>query len=160
MKALFAGSFDPFTIGHQAIVEHALNIFGHIVIGIGYNEKKPGEWSIAQRLNAIKDLYKNEPRVSVEAYSGLTSLFMKEIGAEVLLRGVRTVQDFEYERNLADVNRAAFGVETLIMFSLPEYSFVSSSMIRELIHNGFDPSKYIAGDFPLPDSLSDKYSNR
>ncbi len=156
MKALFAGSFDPFTIGHEAIVAQALKIFDQIVIGIGYNEMKPGEWSVAQRLRAIQDLYKNEPRVKVEAYSGLTAIFMREVGADALLRGVRSVKDFEYERNLADINRATFGAETVVIFSEPRFSFVSSSMIRELIHNGFDPSKYIAGVFPLPDNLSDK----
>lgn len=157
MTALFAGSFDPFTIGHESIVAHALKMFDKIIIGIGYNENKPGEWSIAQRLNAIKDLYKSEPRVKVEAYSGLTALFMKEAGADVLLRGVRTVQDFEYERNLADTNREIFGAETVFLFSEPAYAFISSSMIRELIHNGFDPSRYIAGYFPLPDNLSSKF---
>lgn len=157
MKALFAGSFDPFTVGHKAIVDRALKLYDSVVIGIGYNEKKPGEWSIAQRLNAIKDLFKNEPRVSAEAYSGLTTVFMKEIAADVLLRGVRTIQDFEYERNLADINRETFGAETVLLISEPRLSFISSSMIRELIHNGFDPSRYIAGDFPLPDNLSDKF---
>lgn len=152
MTVLFAGSFDPFTVGHKDIVDRALKLFDEVVIGIGYNEHKPGEWSVAQRLRAIKDIYAGSPKVRVEAYSGLTSRFASEIGADSLLRGVRTIQDYEYERNLADTNRKIFGLETILMFSEPEYSFISSSMIRELLHNGYDADKYIAGDFFTPQS--------
>lgn len=149
MKALFAGSFDPFTIGHRAIVERSLQIFESVVIAIGYNEYKRGEWSVKERLDAISDLFADNPHVCVMVYSGLTSQFAKEIGADILIRGVRTIQDFEYERNLADVNRQVFGIDTLFLISEPNYSFISSSMIRELIHNGFDPTQYIAGNFPI-----------
>lgn len=149
MTALFAGSFDPFTIGHLDIAARALKIFDALVIGIGYNEHKPGQWSVAQRLLAIKGVFKDNPRVRVEAYSGLTSSFAKEIGAAILIRGLRTVQDFEYERNLADINREVFGLDTTLLLSDPKFSFISSSMVRELIHNGFDATKYIAGDFPV-----------
>ncbi len=156
MKALFAGSFDPFTIGHASIVERALHLFDSLVIGIGFNEHKPGEWTVDQRLKAIKSLYKSNPRISVEAYSGLTSVFAKEVGAGILLRGIRTIQDFEYERNLADINREVFNIDTTFLVSDPKLSFVSSSMVRELLHNGFDASQYIAGDFPLPKGISIK----
>ena len=156
MRALFAGSFDPFTIGHSDIVERALRMFDSLVIGIGFNEHKPGEWTVSQRLKAIKGLYVSNPRVRVEAYSGLTSVFAKEIGADMLLRGIRTVQDFEYERNLADTNREVFNIDTTFLVSNPKLAFISSSMVRELLHNGFDASKYIAGDFPLPKGISTK----
>lgn len=149
MKALFPGSFDPFTIGHQSIVERTLRIFGSVVIAIGYNEHKQGEWSVKERQSAISGLFANNPNVSVMVYSGLTSQFAKEIGADILIRGVRTIQDFEYEKSLADVNRKVFGIDTLLLISDPEYSFISSSMIRELIHNGYDATQYIAGDFPV-----------
>ena len=148
MKAVFAGSFDPFTIGHRSIVDRALRMFGQIVIAIGFNEHKSGCWTIEQRLKAISSLYEGKPEVQVMAYKGLTVTFAKEIGADILLRGVRGNLDFEYERNLADTNKAISGIETVFLISEPEYSFVSSSMVRELLHNGFDARKYIAGDFP------------
>lgn len=148
MKALFAGSFDPFTIGHLSIVERALGMFPSIVVGIGHNERKPGEWSVSERLDAIRALFKERREIEVMAYSGLTADFAREIGASTLLRGVRGMTDFEYERNLADTNRKLFGLETVFLVSEPELAFVSSSMVRELIHNGVDAGRYIAGNFP------------
>lgn len=147
MKALFAGSFDPFTTGHCSIVERGLDLFDSIVIGIGHNEHKPGEWSEKERLDAISELFESDSRVEVMIYNGLTVDFARKIGADVLLRGVRSVADFEYERNLSDVNRSLTGIETVLLVTRPEFSFVSSSMVRELIHNGHDASAYIAGDF-------------
>lgn len=149
MKAFFAGSFDPFTIGHRSIVERALRLFSKIVIAIGYNEHKPGEWTVEQRLAAIKDLYADHKDVEVISYKGLTVDAARKIGASVLLRGVRGNIDFEYERNLADTNRVISGIETVILISEPEYAFISSSMVRELLHNHHDISKYIAGNFPI-----------
>lgn len=148
MKALFAGSFDPFTVGHRSIVERALSLFDEVVVAIGQNEHKRGEWTIEQRLEAISHLYASNTRVKVTVYSGLTAAFAKRIGAGVLIRGVRGNADFEYERNLADTNREIAGIDTVFLLCEPEYSFISSSMVRELIHNGFDARKYIAGDFP------------
>jgi pantetheine-phosphate adenylyltransferase len=148
MKALFAGSFDPFTTGHLDIVERALKMFDTVVVAVGHNEKKPGEWSVEQRVEALRHLFAGNPHVEVGSYSGLTVDFAKAIGADILLRGVRSVADFEQERNLADVNRAISGIDTVFIVSAPEYSFVSSSMVRELIHHGFDASKYMAADYP------------
>ncbi|MFG6425726.1 pantetheine-phosphate adenylyltransferase [Lepagella muris] len=150
MKALFAGSFDPFTIGHQSIVERGLKIFDKLIIAVGYNEHKPGEWTAGQREKAISALYQGDPRIDVATYTGLTVDFARHCGADVLLRGVRSMADFEYERNIADTNRAIAGMETVILIAKPEFSFVSSSIVRELMHNGHDVRKYIAGDFPLP----------
>ncbi len=150
MKALFAGSFDPFTIGHFSIVRRSLAIFDSVVVAIGYNEHKPGMWSTEQRVEAISRLFHDEKRVEVFSYTGLTVDFARKCHADALLRGVRTVADFEYERTLADTNRAICGIESVLLFSLPELSFISSSMVRELIHNGYDASKYIAGDFKTP----------
>lgn len=147
MKALFAGSFDPFTVGHLSIVERALSMFDSVVVAIGRNEHKPGEWSVDERLEAISALFAGTARVEVTSYSGLTAAFARDIGADLLLRGVRDTSDFEYERNLADTNREISGIETAFILCEPKYSFVSSSMVRELIHNGFDASPYIAGDF-------------
>lgn len=149
MKALFAGSFDPFTIGHASIVERGLSMFDEIIIGVGYNEHKPGEWTPEERVKAIAEYFKDQPRVNVEAYTGLTALFARKTESGVLLRAVRSVQDFEYERNLAEANREVFGLDTVILYSDPKFSFVSSSLVRELIHNGFDASRYIAGNFRI-----------
>lgn len=152
MKALFAGSFDPFTVGHRSIVERALSLFDEVVVAIGHNEHKRGEWSVEQRLDAISRLFADNPRVKVTVFSGLTAVFAKKIGANVLVRGVRGNADFEYERNLADANRQIAAIDTVFLLCEPQYSFVSSSMVRELIHNGFDARRYIAGDFPTLDN--------
>lgn len=157
MKALFAGSFDPFTIGHRSIVERGLQIFDSVVIAIGHNENKRGEWTEQERIKAIKTLFEDNPRVEVTGYNGLTADFAKQTGASVLLRGARGVIDFEYERNLADANREIGGIETVILISEPEYSYISSSMVRELVHNGHDATRYIAGDFHI--SKEDRHND-
>lgn len=149
MKALFAGSFDPFTIGHKEIVDRALSLFGIVVIGIGYNENKSGQWTPEERLKAISGLYSNNPNVEVVCYTGLTVEFAKKINADFILRGIRGISDYEYEKSLADVNKEISGMETVLLLADPSLSFITSSMVRELIHNGYDASKYIAGDFPL-----------
>lgn len=150
MKAVFAGSFDPFTIGHKSIVERASALFDSVVVAIGINENKKSLWPVDTREKVISDLFADNPKVKVMSYTGLTTSFAREIGAGVLLRGVRGNSDFEYERNLADANKAISGLDTVFLITDPELSFVSSSMVRELIHNGFNARKYIAGDFPSP----------
>ena len=148
--ALFAGSFDPFTIGHLDIVERGLRLFDRIVVGIGHNENKPGDWTPAERLAAIKVLFQNQPRVEAAVYTGLTTDFAARCGATALLRSARNEADFGYERNLADVNRNIAGIETVILTARPELAFISSSMVRELTHFGKNPSQYIAGPFQTP----------
>ena len=138
-KALFAGSFNPFTVGHADIVKRGLELFDEVVIAIGENQDKPSA-DIQERLQAIRDVYKDEPRVRVEVYHSLTVDFAREIGACALLRGIRTAQDFEYERQMADANRALAGIETVVLFSLPELGFVSSSLVRDLKKHGADTS--------------------
>lgn len=139
--AFFAGSFNPFTRGHASIVERVLPLFDNIIIGIGVNAEKPG---VADRADAacrrIAALYAANPRVRVEVYSGLTVDAAKAFGANVLLRGVRSVADYEYERSLADLNRRLSGIETLLLFSLPELEYISSSAVRELASYGRDVS--------------------
>ena len=143
-KGLFAGSFDPFTIGHASIVERAAAIFDRIVVAVGYNEHKSGMYGVAERVEAIRRLYAGDPRVEVESFTGLTVDFARRCGATALVRGVRGSSDFEFERNLADTNAAIADLETVLLISRPELAFVSSSMVRELIHNGYDASRYIA----------------
>lgn len=146
MKALFAGSFDPFTTGHLSIVKRALAIFDEVAVGLGVNENKPESRDIDERLKSLRKLFADDPRVSVGAYTGLTADYARAIDAGVLIRGIRSTADLEYERNLADTNRDVFGIDTLFLVCDPALSFVSSSMVRELIHNGVDASKYIAGE--------------
>lgn len=142
--AVFPGSFDPFTIGHASIVERGLKLFDHIIIGVGYNEHKSLHGSVEDRVARICELYSSEPAISVEAYTGLTVDFAVSRNAKFILRGIRGVADMEYERNIADTNRAISGVETVFLLSLPEHSFISSSMIRELRNNGADASRFVA----------------
>ena len=131
MKAFFPGSFNPFTAGHKSIVDRALKLFDGVVIGIGKNNDKPND-DIEQRLAAILAVYEDEPRVEVLAYSGVTFEAAKTCGAKVILRGVRSVKDFEYERDMADANRALGGIETLSLFAEPEMAWISSSLVRDL----------------------------
>lgn len=141
--ALFAGSFDPFTIGHKSIVDRALPLFDRIIIGIGVNSSKKQWQSVEERLHTIKTLYSHEPRVTVASFSGLTADAARGLGADLLLRGVRSVADFEYERQLADINRNISGLESVLIYTLPELASVSSSMVRELASFGVDVSSYL-----------------
>ena len=140
--AVFPGSFNPFTIGHKSIVVRALGIFDRVVVAVGHNIDKPGD-DTARRIEAIRRAVRDNSRVEVTSYSGLTAEFVKRIEASTILRGVRNIADFEYERNLADVNKEILGVETVLMFSLPECSYISSSMVRELAANGHDVSSLL-----------------
>ena len=141
---IFVGSFDPFTIGHDAIVRRALPLFDRIVIGVGVNERKQGITPAAERAGFIERLYAGEKRVSVETYSDLTVDFAQRVGATFIIKGVRSVKDFEYEREQADINRQLTGIDTLFLFADPSMASISSSMVRELRHFGKDVSKYIA----------------
>ena len=151
-KVIFPGSFDPFTKGHADLVARALQIFDQVVVAIGYNEHKPGWIPVQERVDALKGLYANEPRVTVESYSCLTIDFAKQCGATAILRGIRTVADYEYEMQLADVNKQLSGIETLLLFANPQYSSLSSSMVRELAHFGKDVQSFL----PIGLHYSDK----
>lgn len=143
-NALFPGSFDPFTRGHADIVRRGLALFGHITIAIGYNEQKRGWIPVEERLRALRALYKEESRVSVECYDTLTVDFARRVGADVILRGIRTHADYEYELQMADVNRQlAPGIETVLLFSDPSLANVSSSIVRELAHFGHDIAAFL-----------------
>lgn len=145
--AVFPGSFDPFTIGHKDIADRALKMFDLLIIGVGFNINKPGgETLAADRVNNIKKIFEHNNRVKVEAYSGLTVDFAGKHKAQFIVRGLREVKDFEYERNLADTNSAISDIETVFLTSRPEYGYISSSMVRELKANGYDVSRF------LPDS--------
>jgi len=141
---VFVGSFNPFTIGHHSIVTRALPLFDRLVIGVvGDQVYKPGMPSVDERMAAIKALYADEPSIEVKPYFGLAVDFAKEEGANYIIKGVRSVRDFEYEREQADINRQLSGVETVLLFSEPHLSSISSTMVRELQHFGVDVSAYL-----------------
>ena len=142
-KAIFPGSFDPFTLGHHSIVKRALSFMDEVIVGIGINEGKRSLIPVEKRVDMIRRLYADEPRVKVEAYSGLTVDFAREQGAEFIVRGIRTVKDFEYEEGIADINRKLTGIETIFLFTEPELASVSSSVVRELLHYGKDVSMFL-----------------
>lgn len=140
---LFPGSFDPFTLGHKSVVVRALALADEVVVAIGDNPGKARMRPLAESLEAIRRAFRDEPRVRVASYEGLTAAFAREIGAAAILRGVRSVQDFEYERTMADINRRLTGVETVVLFTEPQYASVSSSVVRELAGFGEDISPFI-----------------
>ena len=141
--AIFPGSFDPFTVGHASIVERGLPMFDKIVIGVGINERKRPFYSHEARVRAISELYADEPRVSVVSYDDLTIDLARREGAQFILRGLRSVKDFEYERDIANMNRLLSGVETVLLFTEPHYSSISSSVVRELIAFGKDVKRFL-----------------
>lgn len=143
-KALFAGSFAPFTKGHQNIVDRALqSVADEVVIAIGINHDKRSTFSCEERLQAIRQLYKENPHVQVEAYEGLTTDYARSIGADFLLRGVRSVKDFEFERDMAEVNKRLTGIETIFLLTDPEYACISSSVVRELMSYNTDVTEFL-----------------
>ncbi|MCC8118977.1 MAG: pantetheine-phosphate adenylyltransferase [Bacteroidales bacterium] len=139
--AIFAGSFHPFTIGHADIVRRGLEIFDRIIISVGVNIAKGTTAPTA--VEKIAELYKDEPRVTVVTWPGLTAELAKKTDARFLLRGVRSVKDYEYERDMADANRAVFGLETVILYASPDLAYVSSSLVRELQAYGEDVSRFL-----------------
>lgn len=142
--AVFAGSFNPFTVGHADIVERGLAVFDRIIVCIGVNAGKPDDSATAEkRRDDIRRLYSGDSRVSVECWAGLTADFARSRGATTLLRGVRSAKDFEYERGLADANMALSGLDTMILFTDPRYGWVSSSLVRELQAHGRDVSQLL-----------------
>ena len=142
-RALFAGSFDPFTIGHASIVERALSLFDTVVVAVGVNAAKTSATPAEERVAAIRRLYPPQ-RVEVVAYQGeLTVDLAQRLGCSHLLRGVRSVADFEYERNIAEVNRRIAGIDTVLLLSLPEHAAISSSVVRELKSYNHDISAFI-----------------
>ena len=143
-SGVFVGSFDPFTIGHDSIVIRALGLFDRLVIGVvGDQVHKPDMAPATERMKAIQELYADEARIEVKPYYGLAVDFAKAEGAHYIVKGVRSVKDFEYEREQADINRQISGIETVLLFAEPQYASVSSSVIRELRHFGRDVNEFL-----------------
>lgn len=141
--AIFPGSFDPFTLGHHDIVTRGLQIFDEIIIGIGTNATKHPTFLLQDRLAAIQQTYADEPRVRVEAYDGLTIDFAAQHHATFILRGVRSVQDFEYERSIAEANKQLSGIETVLLYTRPELAHISSTLVRDLFAHHKDISAFV-----------------
>lgn len=150
MKLIFPGSFDPFTKGHESVARRGLELCDEMVIAVGYNglKKNSGMFSVNQRVKMISEFYKNEPRISVIAYDTLTTDIASQIGCTHILRGVRTVIDFEYERQLADVNRHLTGIETILLFNEPAMAHITSTTVRELLSFGKDVKDFLPDGFP------------
>ena len=148
-RAIFPGTFDPFTIGHYSIVQRGLAFFDEIIIGIGLNQTKKTLFSVDKRIEMIHQAFENEPRVKVMSYNSLTVDFALSVQADYVLRGLRTVGDFEYERTIADTNRKLAGIETVILFTESEYSFISSTVARDLISFGKDISQFLQPNVKL-----------
>lgn len=146
--AMFQGSFDPFTRGHESIVRRALPLFDEIVVAVVSNIAKKPFMSLENRLEFIKQVFKDEPRVRVVASEGLTVDVAREVGATCLLRGVRMIQDFENEMHMAEINRRLSGIETVLLYTLPEFSHISSTIVRELYNYNQDVSDYLPSGAP------------
>ena len=134
---LFPGTFDPITLGHVDIIDRALPLFDKIIVGVGLNSSKVPMFSAEQRVQWITDIYKNEPKVVGAVYEGLTVDYCKVIGARYILRGIRYVSDFEYEKTIADANRTLDkSIETIFLTGEPKYTSVASTIVRDIIRNG------------------------
>jgi pantetheine-phosphate adenylyltransferase len=142
-RAIFPGTFDPFTIGHESIVRRALTFTDEVIIAIGINEQKHSLFPVAKREQMIRDYYKDEPRVKVMSYSNLTVDFAHEVGANTIIRGIRTVKDFEYEETIADINRKLTGIETIFLFTEPDLASISSSIVRELMKYNKEVTQFL-----------------
>jgi pantetheine-phosphate adenylyltransferase len=142
--AVFAGSFDPFTTGHESVVVRALPLFDTIIIAIGSNSSKSGFLSIEERIELIENVFRDEPRVKVEAYDGLTVDYCKKVNAGFMIRGIRTAADFEYERGVAQMNKIMLpGVESVFLLTTPELTPVNSTIVRDILRHGGDVSQFL-----------------
>jgi pantetheine-phosphate adenylyltransferase len=142
--ALFPGTFDPVTFGHLDIIERSVPLFDKLYIGIGINANKQPMFSAEQRIEWLEDIFRNEPKIEVVLYEGLTVDCCKWVKANYILRGIRYVNDFEYEKAIADMNRSLDGnIETVFLTCLPKFTSVASTLLRDVIRNGGDVSQFV-----------------
>ena len=147
---LFPGTFDPVTMGHVDIIERAVSLFDKLVIGVGINASKQPMFTVEQRTNWIKEIFKNDPRIEVAGYEGLTIDYCRKTDAKFILRGIRYISDFEYEKAIADMNRMlAPGIETIFLTCAPLYSTISSTLVRDVIRNGGDAGMFLPKEVKL-----------
>jgi pantetheine-phosphate adenylyltransferase len=144
---LFPGTFDPVTKGHVDVISRAVSLFDKLIIGIGINSSKQPMFTVEQRCGWIKEIFKDDPRIDAVGYTGLTVDYCKEIGAQYILRGIRYISDFEYEKAIADMNRMlAPDIETLFLTCSPEYSTISSTLVRDVIRNNGNVSLFVPAE--------------
>ena len=142
--AIFPGSFDPFTVGHESIVNRAIPLFDQIIIMIGFNSNKQSFFPLEKREKWINDVFSHEPKVTVECYEGLTVDFCKKVNAGYILRGLRTSADFEFERAIAQVNKMMLPyIESVFLLTSPAHSSINSTIVRDIIFHGGDASKFL-----------------
>jgi pantetheine-phosphate adenylyltransferase len=150
--AVFPGSFDPFTIGHEGIVRRALGLFDEIIIAVGANALKKSYYPLDVRKTMITKVFKDEPRITIDHYEGLTVDYCLNKGAKYLLRGLRTAADFEFERAIAQVNKALTSdVESVFLLTIPEHTPINSTIVRDIIRSGGDASKFVPSTINLKD---------
>ncbi len=150
--AVFPGSFDPFTIGHEGIIRRALSLFDEIIIAVGANALKKSYYSLDTRKEMISKVFRNEPRVKVDHYEGLTVDYCRKNNAKYILRGLRTAADFEFERAIAQVNKAmAPDLESVFLLTVPEHTPINSTIVRDIIRSGGDASKFIPSSLNIKD---------
>ena len=141
---LFPGTFDPITKGHVDVIERSVGLFDKLIIGIGINSSKQPMFTVEQRCDWIREIFKNEPRIEVSGYEGLTIDYCKKINANYILRGIRYISDFEYEKAIADMNRMlAPEVETVFLTCSPVFSTISSTLVRDVIRNKGNVSLFV-----------------
>lgn len=156
--AVFPGSFDPFTIGHEAIIRRAMSIFDEIIIAVGANVLKKNFYSLETRKEMIIKVFRDDPRVSVDHYEGLTVDFCIKNRAGFILRGLRTSADFEFERAIGQVNKSlAPPIESVFLLTAPEHSFINSTIVRDIIKSGGDASKFVPAAIDLKDYKGTEY---
>ncbi|MDP5000297.1 pantetheine-phosphate adenylyltransferase [Flavobacterium sp.] len=142
-KAIFPGSFDPITNGHYDIIKRGVSLFDEIIVAIGVNAEKKYMFSLEERMRFIEETFKDEPKVRVITYTGLTIDLCKKEKAEFILRGLRNPADFEFEKAIAHANRTMSKIETVFLLTAARTSFISSSIVRDVIRNGGDASKLV-----------------
>ncbi len=142
--AVFPGSFDPITKGHEDIITRAIPLFDRIIVAIGQNQDKQGFFTIQQRLEFLHFVFSPYPTVVIDSYSGLTVDYCRKTGATHILRGLRTSADFEFERSIAQINKKLYpNIETVFLLTMPEYSALNSSVVRDILRHGGDPADFI-----------------
>lgn len=151
--AIFPGTFDPFTVGHQSIVERALPMVDRMIIAIGVNSQKKPLISVDKRMQMIADIFADQDKVEVMSYSGLTMDFAKKVGATTIVRGVRNALDFEYESSIARINYKISGIDSVFLLTLEEHSSISSSIVRDLMIHGGDVTDFIPSNVDVKDYL-------
>ena len=150
--AVFPGSFDPFTVGHEGIVKRALSLFDEIIIAVGANALKKSYYSLETRKKMISKVFFSEPAVRIDHYEGLTVDYCKKNGAKYILRGLRTSADFEFERAIAQVNKAmSSDIESVFLLTIPEHTPINSTIVRDIIRSGGDASRFVPASINLKD---------